>query len=268
MKINFMSLGSGSSGNCSYLWTDTYGILIDAGVGIRNIKKFFKDMALDINKVIAILVTHDHADHIKAVGNLSNTLNIPVYTTREVHKGMERSYCMTKKLSEENKKFILKEESFMLRDFKITCFEVPHDGTDNVGYNLVFDNKVFTFITDIGHITPTASRYIDCANYLILEANYDHNMLMAGRYPEYLKQRIYGDHGHLCNDELASYMAGHYSPSMKYLWLCHLSNDNNTPELARRTVESALREKNINPDECLKIIPLRRVLPSDIYTFD
>ena len=95
MKVQFMSLGSGSSGNCYYLATETYSILIDAGIGIRTIKKIFKEYNLELETIKAILITHDHADHIKAVGNLSKKYNIPVYATQEIHKGIQRSYCMT-----------------------------------------------------------------------------------------------------------------------------------------------------------------------------
>jgi methionine--tRNA ligase beta chain len=110
MNIKFLSLGSGSSGNCYYLGTDTYGILIDAGIGIRTIKKVFKEYNLPFDSILAIFITHDHADHVRSVGNLSEQFNIPVYATEKVHSGMERCYCMTKKVAAVNKRFIKKEE--------------------------------------------------------------------------------------------------------------------------------------------------------------
>ena len=98
MKVKFMSLASGSSGNCYYLATDTDAILIDAGIGIRTIKKVFKERGLDMELIRAVFITHDHADHIKAVGHLAGKHNIPIYSTPEVHQGINRSYCMTEKL--------------------------------------------------------------------------------------------------------------------------------------------------------------------------
>ena len=98
MEVRFLSLGSGSSGNCYYLATKTCGILIDAGIGIRSIKKIFKDYALNLDTIRAVLITHDHADHIKAVGHLAKKHSIPIYSTPEVHAGINRSYCMTEKL--------------------------------------------------------------------------------------------------------------------------------------------------------------------------
>lgn len=268
MKIRFMSLGSGSSGNCYYLATDTYSILIDAGVGIRSIKKTFKDYNLNIQELKAILITHDHADHIKAVGNLAKKYNIPVYTTQEIHKGMQRSYCMTEKLSAEHTCLLYKETPIQLGDFNVTCFEVPHDGTDNVGYFIEADNKTFAFLTDMGHITPTAATYISRANYLILEANYDDEMLQMGPYPPHLKVRIAGANGHMSNRDTAQFLAEHFPPDLKYLWLCHLSKDNNHPELAYKTVELALKKRDIIAGRDVQVIPLKRTLPSELYCFE
>ena len=125
MKIKFISLASGSSGNCYYLGTDKHGILIDAGIGIRTIKKDLKDVNLSLNNVRAVFVTHDHADHIKAVGHLGEKYNIPVYSTKEIHEGINKSYCMTEKLST-SVHYINKEEPMKIDEFKISAFEVPH----------------------------------------------------------------------------------------------------------------------------------------------
>ena len=112
MTVKFMSLASGSSGNCYYLATDNTAILVDAGIGIRTIKKVFKERMLNLEGIQAVLVTHDHADHIKAVGHLGEKHGIPVYTTPEIHEGMKHSYCMTERLSPERTRFIRKEETF------------------------------------------------------------------------------------------------------------------------------------------------------------
>ena len=120
MTVKFMSLASGSSGNCYYLATDNTAILVDAGIGIRTIKKVFKERMLNLEGIQAVLVTHDHADHIKAVGHLGEKHGIPVYTTPEIHEGMKHSYCMTERLSPERTRFIRKEETFSVGDFTIT----------------------------------------------------------------------------------------------------------------------------------------------------
>ena len=206
MKVRFISLASGSSGNCYYLGTDTYGILIDAGIGIRTIKKTLRDINVAMESIRAVFVTHDHADHIKAVGHLGEKLNIPVYTTARIHTGINRSYCMTEKLHS-SVRYLEKEQPMELEDFHIESFEVPHDGTDNVGYCIEIDGKVFSFLTDLGEITPTAAKYIRKANYLILEANYDDEMLKMGSYPQYLKERISSNTGHMSNLATAEFLA-------------------------------------------------------------
>ena len=268
MKVKFMSLASGSSGNCYYLATDTDAILIDAGIGIRTIKKVFKERGLDMGQIRAVFITHDHADHIKAVGHLAGKHNIPIYSTPEVHQGINRSYCMTEKLDEAHTHFIRKGETMQLKDFQVTCFEVPHDGTDNVGYCISIDGKTFAFLTDIGHITETAAHYIGMANYLVLEANYDETMLRMGPYPAHLKERIAGPNGHMSNREMADYIANHKPEGLRYLWLCHLSKDNNHPELAYKTVEMALKERGILTGQDLQVIPLKRTSPSELYCFE
>ena len=242
MKIKFISLASGSSGNCYFLGTDRYGILVDAGIGIRTIKKTLKRTW---NRTGyhpgSIHNTRSCRPH-QAVGHLGEKFGIPVYSTPEVHAGINKSYCMTEKLST-CVHYLHKGETMELEDFTITAFEVPHDGTDNVGYCMNIDGKIFSFLTDLGHITPTAAEYICKANYLVLEANYDEEMLKMGPYPQYLKERIAGPNGHMSNRETADFLAENINESLKYIWLCHLSKDNNHPELAYKTVELSLRNK-------------------------
>ncbi len=264
MKINFLSLGSGSSGNCYYLGTDTYGILIDAGIGIRAIKKTLKEKGISLETIRAVFITHDHADHIKAVGHLGEKHQIPVYTTTAIHHGINRSYCVTEKLST-CVRILEKESPMTLEDFRIESFEVPHDGTDNVGYCIEIFGKVFSFLTDLGEITPLAAKYICKANYLVLEANYDKDMLRMGSYPAHLKHRITGKNGHLSNSATAEFLAENYSEKLQYIWLCHLSKDNNHPELAYKTVELALRDKGILAGRDVQLYTLKRSIPSDMF---
>ena len=266
MNIKFLSLGSGSSGNCYYLGTDTYGILIDAGIGIRTIKKVFKDYNLALDSIMAIFITHDHADHIKAVGTLGEKYGIPVYTTPEIHKGINKSYCMTEKLST-CVRYIEKEVPIQIKNFQITCFEVPHDGTDNVGYSIEVGGKVISFLTDLGEITPVAAKYINKTNYLILEANYDEEMLDMGPYPQYLKERIKGPNGHMCNKATAEFLAENIHEGLKFVGLCHLSKENNHPDLAYKTIELSLRSKGIIIGKDLQLTVLKRNTPTGIYSF-
>ena len=267
MKLSFLSLASGSSGNCYYLGTPEFGILIDAGIGIRTIRKVLKDRSVDFDKIVAVLVTHDHADHIKTVGYLGEKLGIPVYSTAGVHRGINKSRYVEEKLYT-SRRVIEKEEPFLIRDFRITAFEVPHDSTDNVGYHIEYGEHKFTIVTDVGHITDTVGKYICKANHLILEANYDEEMLRFGSYPAFLKERVASPTGHLSNREAAEFLATHYQPSLKDIWLCHLSRDNNHPELAYKTVDIRLFQEGIRVGKDVTLVALKRTTPSDIYEFE
>jgi phosphoribosyl 1,2-cyclic phosphodiesterase len=267
MKLSFLSLASGSSGNCYYLGTSEYGILIDAGIGIRTIKKALRDKNINFNNIIAVLITHDHADHIKTVGCLGEKHNIPVYTTEAVHSGITKSRYVEEVLGT-SRRVIEKEISFRIRDFIITAFEVPHDSTDNVGYHIVFENHTFTFATDVGHITETVSKYMCMANHLIIEANYDEEMLKFGTYPHFLKERVSSPTGHLSNSEAAEFLATHYHTGLKDIWLCHLSRDNNHPELAYKTIDIRLFSEGIRVGKDVTLTALKRSTPSDLYEFE
>lgn len=267
MKLSFLSLASGSSGNCYYLGTPEFGVLIDAGIGIRTIKKVLKDKAVDFTKIIAVLITHDHADHIKTVGYLGEKLYLPVYTTEAVHRGIDKSRYVEETLCA-SRKIIEKEVPFTIRDFRIIAFEVPHDSTDSVGYYIEYGRHRFTFATDVGHITETVSRYMCMANHLIIEANYDEEMLKFGSYPTFLKERVSSPTGHLSNREAAEFLATHYDPQLKNIWLCHLSRDNNHPELAYKTVDIRLFEEGVRVGKDVSLIALKRTTPSDLFEFE
>ena len=146
--LKFICLGSGSSGNSYFLFSENYGILIDAGIGIRTLKKHFHTYGLSLKQIKAVLITHDHADHIKAVGSLANEYGLPVYATELVHDGIKRNYCANPKLKAENIHFLEKGQTLKLDRFEITPFDVPHDSTDNVGYSVQYGEVNFCLITD------------------------------------------------------------------------------------------------------------------------
>jgi phosphoribosyl 1,2-cyclic phosphodiesterase len=266
-KLFFLSLASGSSGNCYYLGTSSYGILIDAGIGARQIKKNLKDHGINFDTVQAILVTHDHADHIKSVGYLGETLNIPVYATEMVHDGIRRSRFVEEVLIQ-YRRVVEKEVPFFIQDFKITAFEVPHDSSDNVGYAIEYKEQTFVILTDAGHITETVRTFVSKANHLVIETNYDEVMLQSGAYPAFLKERVSSSTGHLSNRDAADFIASIFTPALKNIWLCHLSRDNNHPELAYKTVEYRLLQDGIKVGKDVSLAALKRMTPSEIYEFD
>ena len=266
--LKFICFGSGSSGNCYYLNTEGYGIIIDMGIGLRTMKKHFRDFGLKMAQINSILVTHDHTDHVKSVGALSNEFHIPVYSSQEVHDGMGRNCFMTKKVRQEEKHVIAHNEPFELGPFKVTAFPVPHDSSGNNGYFIESGDITFCLITDAGHLTPEMMEYVGRAKYVVLEANYDATMLEQGPYPQYLKKRIMGPAGHLCNTETALGLAEHLSENARCVWLCHLSEENNHPELARKTIETELLSHGYILGNKLKVEVLKRKVPSGLYELE
>ena len=263
--LRFISFGSGSSGNSYYLYTETDSILIDVGVGIRALKKHFHNYGLRFEDVHHIFITHDHADHVKSVGSLSTDYHLPVYATRKIHVGIERNYCVRKKIAPNHVHVIEKGVPLNVGEFKVTPFGVPHDSTDNVGYFVECEGVTFCLITDVGHITEEMHDFIGRSNYLVIEANHSEEMLQQGHYPQYLKDRILGPNGHLSNVACGHALADYASPALRHVWLCHLSEENNHPGLARKTVEQILRSKGIVVGKDFELEVLRRKTPSEIY---
>lgn len=264
----FLCLGSGSSGNSYFLTTGRTSILVDAGLSMRTMRKSLQMNGFRLENVDAVFVTHDHADHIKAVGNLANDLDIPIYATQDVHLGINRNYCVTSKLTEEHIRIINKEVPIAFDEFVITPFEVMHDSSDCVGYRVDVHGITFCLITDAGQVTETIAKRVGEANYLVLESNHDEEMLARGPYPAYLKSRIRGGRGHLSNKECGELLAQNATEKLRHVWLCHLSEENNHPELARKTVSSILRSYGIIDGVDFQMEILRRKTPSLIYDLE
>jgi phosphoribosyl 1,2-cyclic phosphodiesterase len=263
--LKFISFGSGSSGNCYYLATATDALLIDIGVGLRGLKKDCRTYGVSLSQVRHVLVTHDHADHIKSVGSFSCDYGVPVYATYEVHKGINRNYSITKKITPEMVKVIEKGVTTQIGEFQVTPFGVPHDSSDNVGYLIEAGDTNICLMTDAGVVTDEMKQYISRACYLIIEANHDEEMVMSGPYPPFLKERILSETGHLSNHSCGMAVAENMSQNLKYVWLCHLSEENNHPELASKTVESVLRNYGVVTGVDLKLDVFKRNSPTGPY---
>lgn len=267
--LNFISFGSGSSGNCYYLYNEEAdeAILIDAGVGIRRLKRFVKEYEVNMKAVKGVIITHDHADHIKAISNIMSELNVFAYTTENIHRGMNANYTV-KHIDTASAINIEKGTEFTIGSFHITAFPIPHDSTENVGYEIRCGEKNFTIMTDVGMPTETIKEHIRRANYLVLEANYDEEMLKNGPYPKTLKERITSGSGHLSNNQTASLLLENLHPDLSHVWLCHLSEENNHPELARKTIEYTLRTFGIIAGKDFQLEVLRRQLPTGPWKLD
>jgi len=265
--MKFISLGSGSSGNCYLLQSGETSILLDAGISLRVLKKHLKDIGLSLeDDVAAVFVTHDHADHIKAVGNIASDCGKTIYATRLVHEGIACNRCLKIQIPAARMAYVEKGVTMELGSFRITPFDVPHDSRDCVGYVVEADGVRFCLITDVGHVTDTIREQVGQANYLVLESNHDVNMLFMGKYSAYLKERISSDGGHLNNEQAAKLLAESATPQLRHVWLCHLSEENNHPVLARKTAEAVLRQHGIIPGVDFELDILRRKSPSEFYS--
>lgn len=243
--IHYMSMGSGSSGNCCYIGTRHGGLLVDAGVKADFVEEKLKANGIRIDRVKGILLTHDHADHVKyAYTLLRSHKHLRLFCTNRVLSGLLRRHGISKRIKDYHIP-IFKEIPFRLAEMEITAFDVPHDGSDNMGFSISYDNRNFVIATDLGAVTERARYYMTRANYLVIESNYDLAMLQRGPYPEYLKARIRTERGHLDNRETAKFLKEIWTPELKYIFLCHLSKDNNTPQLALSTISDALAQRGI-----------------------
>ncbi len=315
--MKFICFGSGSSGNCYYLESRGTAILIDLGIGIRAFKRYMSNYGLTIPKIAAIIVTHDHTDHIKAVGPMAITYRTPVYASQRVHEGIDRNRFMTKKIPAELRELTELNTPFEVGNFRITPFAVPHDSSDNNGYFIeliqaepeedkmfgslfgsvdtapisigdsqknvgdfpknvgdfsenVGENSqdaptalpTFCLITDAGQFTDDMIPYVKRAKYLIIEANYDTDMLANGPYPKYLQDRISSGRGHLANVLTAAALRTHLTPVTQRIWLCHLSAENNHPDTAAATVREAIATLPFEAKPTVEV--LRRTVPSEL----
>ena len=243
--LNFCSLYSGSSGNSLFVETENTKILIDAGMSCKKIEEGLQSIEVNPSSIDAILITHEHSDHVKGLGTISKKFNIPVFSTKETFDAMP---TQTDKLSENNIKFFNPSEKFCINDLEILPFSIPHDAANPCGFNISKDiNNQISIATDIGHMTKSILNNLEGSNFILLESNYDTEVLKCCAYPYSLKNRIASDTGHLSNTiagKTLSYLLknGKLSTAM----LGHLSKESNFPELAYQTVIDEIIANNDN----------------------
>ncbi len=263
-KLIFRSFASGSSGNCYYLGTQKRGILLDAGISAREIQRRLREMQLDFEDIMGVFVTHDHADHIRAVGTLGERIHIPIYSTANIHSGIDRNYGVQEKLKT-SRRYFEKGVPFDFFDMHINTFGISHDSTECVGYVIQAFGQTFMLATDCGEPSEELEAGIRMSNHIVIEANHDERMLLNGPYPTYLKERILSPRGHQSNSTCARLLADNFHNGLRNIFLCHLSQDNNDPDVALQTVESALGSNGLYKHEDYFLKALDRLTPSPVY---
>jgi phosphoribosyl 1,2-cyclic phosphodiesterase len=263
----FISLSSGSNGNCYYLGNEDCALLVDAGLSGRAVKKRLEENKLPIEAIRMILVTHDHVDHVKCLGSIAERLKVPIYATRRVAAVLQRSYTIGSHINGFVRTIEPGEEK---ENFGVAfrCFEVPHDATQTVGYCIDFFGDKFLFATDLGRTTDDAVKYARQCGHIIIESNYDVDMLISGNYPPLLKSRIMSGNGHLSNDQTAGFLKQVWHEGLKHVWLCHLSENNNTPLKAYDSAFSALTEAGAKVGDDVDLSCLPRYEASEIFVME
>lgn len=267
--LKFLSLSSGSCGNCYFLSDGKSGLLIDAGVTVRRLKKTLMEHGLDTDSFQAVLVTHDHLDHIRHLGSYCKHLKKPVYATSVLH-GALANHTFTRDYIADYRSVLPDGDPLRIclrKDVPeaelplVSHFIVPHDATQTVGYFIEWNGVNFFLMTDAGRVTDESIEYARRSDAVVFESNYDPGMLIGGPYPHDLKMRICQGNGHLSNDECASSIRRFWHPGLKNLFLCHLSENNNTPSLAFASAAEALRSISVDGRLTAKDITNLQTLP-------
>ncbi|GEL66504.1 MBL fold metallo-hydrolase [Marinilactibacillus psychrotolerans] len=238
LKISI--LASGSTGNITYIESDQIKILVDCGFSGKKAIELLKQIDRRPEDLNAILVTHEHSDHIKGVGILARKYNLDIYANQNTWKAMEPKLG---KLNLEQKHHFDMNKTMTIGDIDVSSFGVSHDAVDPQFYTFQKNNKRFVMLTDTGYVSDNMRDYVKNADAYLFESNHDLSMLRMGRYPWSLKQRIIGDKGHLSNEDGALALAEIVGDRTKRVYLGHLSKENNLKEIAHSTVEDILKQK-------------------------
>ena len=265
--LKFLSLASGSNGNCYYFSKGETSFVVDMGIGPRTLKQRLLLNGINPDTIGFALLTHDHVDHTNGLVAFCKRASVPVYSTPEIHRALPR-HTVTRDISNAYLRMISKDTPIVIQGIKVTPFEVPHDAAQTLGYMIETEGVKIVLITDVGEMIPEAEAYCRQANYLILEANFDQDMLINGPYPEDLKARIFNGRGHLSNHKCARSLCSVMHPELKSVFLCHLSEHNNTPELAYNTVSSALKNHGHIVGRDLKLYCLPRKEASPVFCLE
>lgn len=262
MTLKFCSFASGSSGNCYLIKNDSSALLIDAGISGKRIFQALKDTDTPHEKVRGLLVTHEHIDHVKSLPIVTKKLpGIAAYANDATWANIQRP------VAEKQQRIFHTGRDFYIDDFRIRPFAIPHDAAEPVGFSLYCGDKQISIVTDVGHITDEIFDEITDADFLLLEANHEKEILLMGRYPYNLKHRILSDKGHLSNVSAGECLCrlAEARRKKRQVLLGHLSHENNDPAVAMLTVRNTLMERNIIPGNELKLGIAMRDCHSPVY---
>ena len=239
--FGFCPLASGSSGNAIYFGSKKTKILIDCGIGYLDLISRLNKINIYIEEIEAILITHEHSDHISGLKTLLPKIQIPIFTNSETAKGIYNNLHISA-----NFKIFTTDETFEYKDLSIHPFSIQHDTLDPVGFVIQTNNLKIGFCTDIGFATSLIKKKLSNLDYLYLEANHDIDMLFASKRPIYLKKRIAGRQGHLSNLDAINLIQTIIHPNLKHIHLAHISSECNSGNLVKKLIENLIIENKLN----------------------
>jgi|SRR5579862_1286136 len=242
MGVSVSVLASGSRGNSAIVESSSTRILVDAGISCRETFKRMKAVGEDAHSLSAILITHEHSDHVNGLQMLARKLNVPIFMTGATHHAWARSVRdSTGELPDtQTIEFFSSGHAFQIGDIEIRPFTIPHDAADPVGFTFRAEGVKIGFGTDLGYMPPSICDHLRGCDVLVLESNHDLEMLRGGPYPWSVKQRVMSRVGHLSNEKLAEFFTRDYDGGAAFIVLAHLSEQNNHPEIALQAAEKAL----------------------------
>lgn len=224
--IEICALASGSNGNCYYIGNSTDAVLIDAGISTKQIMLRMQQRQLQPKKIRALFITHEHSDHSIGARVLCNKLGIPVYYTQGTYEALRTEVRAA------NARFFTPGDVIETGSFQIHSFAKNHDAAEPCSFRVEYNQKSIGVFTDIGEACENVQAHLNLCHAVFLESNYDHQMLWNGGYPYHLKQRVSSAVGHLSNDQSLELVKSHASDNLEYIFLSHLSKENNTPQKA------------------------------------
>jgi len=239
----FCPLASGSKGNSVFLGTKHSKILIDAGLSAKAIKEKLEQIDIDIKDLDAILITHEHSDHIQGLRVMAFKMGIPVFANSETAKGIVETFHECPKF-----KIFSTGETFEFQDLEIHPFSISHDTLDPVAFTIKVDDLKLGFCTDLGFVSSLVENHLQCCDYIYLEANHQPSMVHASARPMVYKQRVLSRSGHLSNEACGNLLAKVANEKLKHVHLAHLSSECNCPEVALKVIREILRNNDLELD--------------------